>query len=128
VTFTTPPNLQAGAAYGLGKDPRAFETMGRGFQEARDWLSAGLRDAGFHPLPAEGTYFICVDLAASGIDVDDVTFCERSVREAGVAAIPISPFYRSDPVRNVIRLCFAKKQETLAAGLEHLAKARRLFS
>jgi aspartate/methionine/tyrosine aminotransferase len=126
LTFTTPPNLQAGVAYGLGKDARHFDAMRDGFAEGRDFLTVGLRDAGFIPLPSQGTYFLCVDLAASGIAMDDLAFCERAVREAGVGAIPLSSFYDADPPANIIRLCFAKRRETLEAGLEGLAKARRL--
>ena len=79
-------------------------------------------------LPAEGTYFLNVDLAASGIALDDMTFCDRAVREAGVAAIPVSAFYAEAPVTNVIRLCFAKQAATLEAGVAALAKARSLFA
>jgi len=78
-------------------------------------------------LGCEGTYFLNVDLAASGIAADDRAFCDRAVRECGVAAIPISAFYAEDPVRNVIRLCFAKQPATLDAGVAALARARRLF-
>jgi N-succinyldiaminopimelate aminotransferase len=128
LTFSTAPNLQAAAAYGLGKEEDYFEAMRAGFAASRDVLAAGLREAGFATLAAEGTYFLSIDLAASGLDVDDVTFCERSVREAGVAAIPVSSFYAEAPVTNVVRLCFAKKAETLAAGIEGLRRARALFT
>ncbi|HYI40534.1 MAG TPA: aminotransferase [Allosphingosinicella sp.] len=128
LTFATPPNLQAAVAYGLGKEVGWFEGMRRDLAEARDGLVAGLREAGFATLAAEGTYFVGVDLPASGIDADDVTFCERAVREAQVAAIPLSAFYAQDPVTSVVRLCFAKKPETLAAGIERMAKARALFA
>ena len=67
-------------------------------------------------------------LELPGIDADDHTFCTRAVKEAGVAAIPVSAFYAEDPVRSVVRLCFAKKDETLDAGIERLARARRLFN
>jgi aspartate/methionine/tyrosine aminotransferase len=127
IAFATPPNLQAGVAHGLGKEAGWFESMRRDFAEARDRLVSGLREAGFATLAAEGTYFVGVDLPASGIEADDVTFCERAVREAGVAAIPLSAFYAEDPVTTVVRLCFAKKPETLAAGIERMAKARALF-
>ena len=66
--------------------------------------------------------------AASGIAADDVTFCERAVREAGVAAIPVSALYAEKPARYVIRLCFAKRRETLEGGIERLRAARRLFA
>jgi len=49
-----------------------------------------------------------------------------AVREAGVAAIPVSAFYEQDPVTQVVRLCFSKREETLDAGIERLAKAREL--
>ncbi|HEY5723760.1 MAG TPA: aminotransferase [Allosphingosinicella sp.] len=127
LTFTTAPNLQAAAAYGLGKEEAYFLGMREAFAASRDRLAAGLGEAGFAVLPAEGTYFLSVDLAASGIGVDDETFCERAVREAGVAAIPISSFYAEDPVTNVVRLCFAKREETLAAGIEGMRAARGLF-
>ena len=53
-------------------------------------------------------------------------FCLRAVKEAGVAAIPVSAFYESDPVTSIARLCFAKADATLDAGIERLAKARDL--
>jgi aspartate/methionine/tyrosine aminotransferase len=127
LTFSTAPNLQAAAAYGLGKEENYFEAMRTGFAASRDALAAGLGEAGFVTLPAEGTYFLSIDLAASGLDVDDVTFCERTVREAGVAAIPVSSFYAEAPVTNVVRLCFAKRPQTLDAGMKGLGVARRLF-
>ncbi|HLL30415.1 MAG TPA: aminotransferase [Allosphingosinicella sp.] len=128
LTFATAPNLQSGVAYGLGLDESYFDGMRRDFAAARDVLVSGLEQAGFATLPAEGTYFVGVDLPASGIAADDSTFCERSVTEAGVAGIPLSAFYAEDPVTSVVRLCFAKRPETLAAGIERMAKARGLFA
>jgi aspartate/methionine/tyrosine aminotransferase len=127
IAFATPPNLQAAAAYGLGKEDAYFSAMRIAFAAARDTMVAGLRDAGFATLPAEGTYFLCVDLASSGIAADDAAFCARAVREAGVAAIPISAFYETEPVRNVVRLCFAKQPATVAAGVEKMWAAKKLF-
>ena len=127
VTFATPPNLQAAVAYGLGKEQSYFAEMRKGFQDARDAMAAALEAGGFSALPAEGSYFLSIDLDASGIDADDMTFCERIVREAGVAAIPVSAFYDEDPVRSVVRLCFAKQPETITAGVERLKAARSLF-
>jgi aspartate/methionine/tyrosine aminotransferase len=128
VTFATPPNLQSAVAYGLGKSLDYFDGMRAGFGRARNEMVDQLRAEGFVTLPAQGTYFICVDLAASGIATDDVTFCERAVREAGVAAIPASAFYDTEAATNVIRLCFAKRPETIAEGVGRLARARALMT
>jgi aspartate/methionine/tyrosine aminotransferase len=126
-TFATPPNLQAAVAYGLGKADDYFEGMRANFAGARDAMVAALGEAGFVTLPAEGSYFVSIDLDQSGIAADDVTFCERAVREAGVAAIPVSVFYDADPATNVVRLCFAKQPETIEAGVERLQSAKALF-
>lgn len=128
LAFATPPNLQAAVAYGLGKAHDYYAGMRDAFEAARDEMVAGLSRAGFVTLSAEGTYFVCVDLTASGIEADDVAFCERAVREAGVAAIPVSAFYDAQPATNVIRLCFAKQPTTIAKGLDGLERARRLFA
>ena len=121
LTFTTPPNLQWAAVYGLGKDRAWFDRERANFQRSRDRLVAGLEVAGYVTLPSAATYFVSIDLTASGIDLDDVTFCDRIIDEAGVAGIPVSAFYAEDPVTNVVRLCFAKSDATLDAAIERLA-------
>lgn len=128
VTFATPPNLQSAVAWGLDKDQSYYTAMRARFAASRDALAGALAEAGYEVLPAQGTYFLNVDLAASGIAADDSAFCARAVEEAGVAAIPVSAFYAEDPVRTVIRLCFAKRQATLDAGVAGLARARSLFA
>ena len=92
LTFTTPPNLQAGIAHGLGKDVGWFTAMRAGFERSRDRLVTGLTAAGYVMLPSAGTYFVSIDLAASGIALDDVTVADRLI-DAGVASIPVSAFY-----------------------------------
>lgn len=124
LTFTTPPNLQSAVAYGLAKDDAYFEGMRAGFARARDRFAAGLSELGFTVLPAAGTYFLNVDIAPLGF-ADDVAFCDRLVRRHGVAAIPVSAFYAQDPVRHVVRFCFAKRDETLDAALDRLSGVAR---
>jgi aspartate/methionine/tyrosine aminotransferase len=119
LTFTTPPNLQTAVAYGLGKDDAYFEVMRADFQAARDHFVAGLATLGLPALPSRATYFVNVDLAASGVD-DDAAFAQNLVVEGGVATIPVSAFYASGAVRSVLRFCFAKKRATLDAALERM--------
>jgi len=77
-------------------------------QRSRDPIHQGLRTLGFPVIEAEATYFVNVDLASLGLNEDDETFCKRLVLEHKVAAIPVSAFYVSDPIRSVVRFCFAK--------------------
>ena len=124
ITFTTPPNLQAAVAYGLGKDDAYFDGMRADFQRSRDRFADGLSGLGFSVLPSVGTYFLNVDIAPLG-ERDDVEFCRTLVMENGVAAIPVSAFYAEAAVRNVVRFCFAKHDATLDAALERLSDRRR---
>ena len=122
LTFTTPPNLQAAVAYGLGKPDTYFTAMRAGFQRSRDRLTQGLQTLGFDVFASQGTYFLNIDIGPLG-ETDDFAFCKRLVVEHGVAAIPVSAFYVENPVRNVVRLCFSKNDATLDAGLDRLAHA-----
>ena len=90
----------------------------------RDLLAGSLRAQGFAPLACDGTYFLTVDLAASGVACDDRSFCLAAVKEAGVAAIPVSAFYEEDPPTSIIRLAFCKQDEILLEGARRLARAR----
>ncbi|ODU20961.1 MAG: aminotransferase [Sphingomonas sp. SCN 67-18] len=128
LTFTTAPNLQAAVAHGLGKDDGYFTAMRADFARSRDRLVQGLGEAGYVTLPSAGTYFVPIDLAASGIMLDDAGFCDRLVRDHGVAAIPVSAFYAENPVTSVVRLCFAKRDETLDPAIGRLADARRAMA
>ena len=126
LTFATAPNLQAAVAFGLDEGDAWIEPMRRRFARARDRMAAGLRDAGFTVLDSASTYFQCIDLTASGIGLDDEAFAQLAVGQAGVAVVPLSPFAEQDPPRHMVRICFAKKDETIDAGVAALAKAREL--
>jgi len=121
LTFTTPPNLQVGVAYGLGKPDDYFFGMRKELAQSRDRLTAGLRRIGFPVLDSQGTYFLNVDLAPLKLNESDEAFCKRIVAEHKVAAIPVSAFYEENAVTSVVRFCFAKKDATLDAALERLA-------
>ena len=125
LTFTTPPALQYAVAFGLGKDDGWFAQDRAGFAAARDHLAAALTGEGFAVLPSDATYFLCVDLPASGIALDDATFCHRAVREAGAAAIPVSAFYAEAAERGIVRLCFAKQPAVLDEAARRLGAFRQ---
>ncbi len=124
LTFTTPPNLQRGVAFGLTKPRAYFDEMCASFQRSRDRLKSALEGEGYVTLPARGAYFMSVDLAASGIDMSDEAFARHAI-EHGVATIPFSAFYTDPDAPALVRLCFAKADETLDRGAEALIRAKR---
>jgi aspartate/methionine/tyrosine aminotransferase len=128
LTFTTPPNLQTAVALGLGKERAYFDGMRADFQRSRDRLAHGLEQEGFRLLPAEGAYFISIDLPASGIGLSGEDFALRAVKEYGVATIPFAPFYAEPGAPPLVRLCFAKNDATLERGIERLARARQALA
>jgi aspartate/methionine/tyrosine aminotransferase len=91
-------------------------------------MSEGLRRAGYMVLDATSTYFLCVDLRASDLSVDDETFATAAVERAGVAVVPLSAFAERKPPRHLVRLCFGKRDETIDAGVAAMAKAKELFA
>ena len=126
LTFASAPNLQSAVAFGLNDGDDWLQPMRDRFARARDRMIAGLEQGGFAVLPAASTYFLCVDLAASGVSLDDEAFAKLAVEQAGVAVIPLSTFSEEGGMKHMIRLCFAKRDETIDAGVAALARAREL--
>jgi aspartate/methionine/tyrosine aminotransferase len=127
LTFATAPNLQAAVAFGLSEqgDPW-LAPMRAGFARARDRMSGALAAAGYCVLPSAATYFLMVDLAQSGIALDDEAFAALAVEQAGVAVVPVSAFADSGEPRHLVRLCFAKRDETIDAGVAAMTRAKAL--
>lgn len=128
LTFCTAPNLQSAVAFGLDEGDRWLEPMRQRFERARDKMTEGLRNVGFEVLDAASTYFLCVDLKASGFDLDDESFALAAVQQAGVAVVAVSAFAEENPSRHLVRLCFGKKDETIEAGVAAMARAKELLS
>lgn len=120
VTFTTPPNLQKGVAYGLGKEDAYFQGLSDEMQAKRDRVAVGLARVGFDVIDCQGTYFITADFRPLGFDGDDVEFCRHMTVEAGVTAVPVSAFYLENGPTHFVRFCFCKKDEVLDAAIERL--------
>lgn len=124
VTFTTPPNLQTAAAYGLRQADGYFTALAADMQVKRDRLAAGLAAAGFAVLPSAGTYFLTVDIRSVGSEGSDEEFCRHITTEAGVTAVPMSAFYRDAAINTFVRFCFCKQDSLLD---EACARLRRHF-
>jgi methionine aminotransferase len=103
------------------QDATTYESLPGFYQQKRDLLLEVMAGSRFKPLPSQGTYFCNFDY--SGIsDEPDRVFAHQLITEHGVAAIPVSAFYTSGRDERIIRLCFAKTEETLQAAGERLRK------
>ena len=121
LTFWTFGPAQWAFAEVLASDPQHYLDLPSFYQQKRDRFRALLAPSRFRLLPVGGAYFQLVDYSAIS-DMDDLGFCEWLVREAGVAAIPVSAFYESAPDARIIRFCFAKSDATLEAAAARLAR------
>ncbi|MFA7603517.1 MAG: aminotransferase [Novosphingobium sp.] len=125
LTFTSPPALQWAVAEGLALPDDWFAARDAVWAASRARLRRGLEGAGYRVLPNAATWFLCADLAASGIALDDRAFSERALREAGVASIPVSALFEGAAApRHVVRFCFTKADATLDEAAARLAEFR----
>lgn len=118
--FTVNTPVQYGlASYML--DAKPYLDLPAFYQRKRDLFRSGLAKTRFKLLPSEGSYFQCVDISEVS-DLGEADFCKWLTSEIGVAAIPLSAFYGDGFDQRVVRFCFAKKDETLNAAIDRLAK------
>ncbi len=118
--FTVNTPMQHALAAYLA-DPAPYRTLPAFYQAKRDLFRAGLAGTRLRLLPSEGSYFQCVDYSAVS-ELGEEAFCRWLTTQVGVAAIPLSAFYADGRDQHIARLCFAKRDDTLRAALDRLAK------
>jgi len=96
-----------------------INTLGHFFQQKRDLFRQLLQDSRFELLPCEGSYFQTASYAAIS-DENDIDFTKKLVQDFGVAAIPLSPFYKNHKDSKCIRFCFAKEEATLVEATKRI--------
>ena len=116
--FTVNTPMQHGLARYLA-EPRHHLELAAFYQRKRDLFRDGLAQTRLRLLPSEGSYFQCVDYGQVS-SLGELAFCEWLTREVGVAAIPLSAFYADGREQHIVRLCFAKRDETLQIALQRL--------
>ena len=107
---------------GIGKymkDPNNYLQLPAFFQQKRDYFLEQIKDSRFTWKPAQGTYFQVLSYAQI-TDEPDVEFAKRLTREHKIASIPLSVFNTHKEDHKLLRFCFAKKEETLAAAAKIL--------
>ena len=120
VTFAVNTPAQHAMASALPRLDSYLPGLHADYARKRDMLCEGLAETPFAPHIPRGSYFVMADLPP-GSGEDDITCATRLVREAGVAVIPPSVFYASsNEGTTMLRFCFAKKEETIRAGLARL--------
>jgi len=118
--FTVNTPVQHGLARYMA-DPAPYRDLPAFYQRKRDLFVEGLARTRLKPLHTQGTYFQCVEYGEVS-DLPEGEFCKWLTREVGVAAIPLSAFYGNGFEQGIVRLCFAKKDETLREGLQRLSR------
>jgi len=117
--FTVNTPMQHGLAAYMA-DPAPYLGLSDFYQRKRDLFRAGLAQTRLRLLPADGTYFQCVDYRAV-TDLPEAQFAQWLTTELKVAAIPVSAFYTSRKESGIVRFCFAKEDATLQLALDRLA-------
>lgn len=117
--FSVNTPVQHALAEYLG-DPAHYESVKSLYEGKRARFLIGMRVTRFLPLASEGSYFQLADYSAIS-DEPDLVFAKRLTVEHGVAAIPLSPFYKDPPEgQRILRFCFAKQDNTLDNAIEKL--------
>jgi methionine aminotransferase len=120
VTFAVNGAIQMAYAEMLRNDPER-RSVGEFYQQKRDLFLSLIKDSRFHPLPCRGTFYQMVDYSAITSDRDaDVAMW--LLKEHGVASIPPSSFLYGVEAGPILRLCFAKQDDTLERAAERLRK------
>ena len=115
--------LQEAVIPGLRFGQDYYDSLLEKYTHKKELFLRGLDNLGIVHNDPEGAYYVLLDISEFGYD-SDVTFCETLAREVGVGAVPGSSFFR-EPVNHLIRLHFAKKDETLLEALNRLESLRK---
>jgi len=103
------------------KKKEAYLELGSFLQKKRDYFQQLMSGTKFTPLPSFGSYFQIYSYKNISEEKESV-FAVHLTKEAGVATIPVSAFYKLPVNNGVLRFCFAKKEATLEAAAERLVK------
>ncbi|HTV19714.1 MAG TPA: methionine aminotransferase [Polyangiaceae bacterium] len=125
VTFSTSTAAQHAFADVLADHPGLLAELPGFYQDKRDRFRLLIAPSRFRLLPVAGTYFQLVDYSELS-DEPDLAYARRLTTEAGVTAIPVSPFYSRPPEQRIIRFCFAKNDATLDHAAARLCELKRL--
>ncbi len=120
IVFACNTPVQHAIADYLG-DEKNYLDLHSFYQKKRDYFVDGISSSRFKIIPCHGTYFQLLDYSRIS-DESEMDFATRLITEYGIGSIPVSPFYHQRDENRVLRLCFAKKEETLDKAANILCK------
>ncbi len=123
-TFTIATALQQAIALYLEEHPACGEDLGTFFGAKRRLLAEALAGSGLALPRSEGSFFQLIDYGAIS-QAGDLAFAEELLTRARVASIPLSVFYERPPPMTLLRLCIAKRDDTLREGAARLVAYMR---
>ncbi|MDR0889382.1 MAG: aminotransferase class I/II-fold pyridoxal phosphate-dependent enzyme [Oscillospiraceae bacterium] len=113
--------LMEAAVVGLEMPDSYYEEFGAHYAHMKQVFTKGLDDIGIAYTDPQGAYFVLADIRNfMKKGQDDVAFCEEMAKTVGVACVPGSSFFKED-VPSIVRMHFAKKDDTLYEALNRLA-------
>jgi aminotransferase len=115
--------LQEAAVTGLHFKDDYYRGLVAVYTKKKDLFMKGLDDLKIAHTVPQGAYYVMLDISEFGFE-SDLEFCEVLARDVGVGAVPGSSFFR-EPVNHLIRLHFAKKDDTLYEALNRLQDLRK---
>lgn len=116
--------LQEAVIPGLEFGQDYYDDLLAKYTHKKDLFLKGLDDLHISHNDPEGAYYVLLDISEYGYE-SDLQFCKNLAREVGVGAVPGSSFFR-EPVNHLIRLHFAKNDDTLNEALNRLEKIQKL--
>ena len=118
--------LMEAAVTGLAFDDDYYQELQAHYTHMKDIFVGGLRNIGLTFTEPQGAYYVLLDVSEFGVK-DDLAFCEWMAEHVGVAAVPGSSFFHEN-INHLIRLHFAKKDETLNAAISRLGTLKEKAS
>ena len=125
LTFSTVTPIQYALAEYL-ENPQHYLDLPAFYQKKRDLFVEGLKSTPFTFQASQGSFFQLVSYAHLS-KKSDVVIAEQMTRQLKVACIPVSVFYSTGQDYQVLRFCFAKKEEELEEALRRIQKIEILF-
>ena len=121
-TVGAPSPLMEAAIVGLDMPDSYYEEFGAHYAHMKQIFTDGLRSIGIPFTDPQGAYFVLADIAPyMKPGQSDVEFCEEMTKKVGVACVPGTSFFNEPDVKSIVRVHFAKRDETLYEALNRLA-------